>query len=153
MVPLHWAGGSPGLQRIFFKKTSPPEPLTQIQNNYTKLFLYQNCTNGYAPLTKGLPELQIRNTFKRLFLLIHWSKFKIISQGCSSWCLLPILHKLFQSAEQRGCQSFIRNVFNRLFLLNLVWCNKPKYVTEDCFYLSKHTWWNASFCDILSGLH
>ena len=27
--------------------------------------------------TKGLPELQIRNTFKWHFLLNHWSKFKI----------------------------------------------------------------------------
>ena len=37
--------------------------------------------------TKGLSELQIRNIIKQHLLLNHWSKFKIISQKCSSWCL------------------------------------------------------------------
>ena len=30
--------------------TSPPEPLVQIQNNFTQLFLMQNCTNSFARL-------------------------------------------------------------------------------------------------------
>ena len=38
-------------------------------------------------------------------LLNHWSKFKIISQNCSSWCTLPKLHIWFHSIEQKGCQS------------------------------------------------
>ena len=48
--------------------------------------------------------LKIRNIFKQ-HLLDNWSKFKIISQNCSLWCLLPKLHKWFHSVEQRGCQS------------------------------------------------
>ena len=72
-------------------------------NNFTELFLWIPSTKIAQMVmlcwTKGLPELQIRNTFKHYFLLKHWSKFKIISQDCSSWCLLPILHKWFQSTE------------------------------------------------------
>ena len=63
--------------RAPYNITSPPEPLVQIQNNVTELSLdtrYQNCTNGFAPLKKGPPELQIRNIFEMHLLLSHWSK-------------------------------------------------------------------------------
>ena len=55
--------------------------------------------------TKGLPELQIRITFKLHFLLNHWSKFKIISQDYSSWCFLPKLHKWFQSTDKGAARA------------------------------------------------
>ena len=45
-----------------------PEPLLQIQNNFTELFLWIPSTKIAQMVTlhwtKGLPELQIRNTFK-----------------------------------------------------------------------------------------
>ena len=67
--------------------------------------LYQNCTNGNTLLNKRAARAPDKKYLKRHFLLNNWSKFKIISQNCSSRCLLPKLHKWFQSAEQRGCQS------------------------------------------------
>ena len=71
--------------------------MVQIQNNFTELFLIIPFTKIAQMVllhwTKGPQELQIRNIFKHL--LNHWSKFEIISQNCSSWCLLPKLHKKF----------------------------------------------------------
>ena len=102
-----------GTARALDKKcllmTFPCEPLVQIQNNFTELFLIMPLTKIAQMVllhwTKGLPELQITNIFKRHILLNHWSKFKIISLNYSSWFLLPKLHKWFHSTELRGCQS------------------------------------------------
>ena len=58
MVLLHRSGGPIELQIRNLKKkkkTSAPEPLTQIQNNVTELFLIIPSTkiaNGYTPLNK-----------------------------------------------------------------------------------------------------
>ena len=56
VVLLHGTGGLPELQIRNLKMTFSPEPLVQIQNNFTKLVsldtLYQNCTNGSALLNK-----------------------------------------------------------------------------------------------------
>ena len=49
--------------------------------------------------TGGLQELQVKKS------LNHWSKFKLISQNCSSVNALPKLHKWFSFAEQKDCQS------------------------------------------------
>ena len=55
--------------------TSPPEPLIQIQNNFKGLFLIIPSSKIAKMVTlrrtQGLPELQIRNTFKQHFLLNH----------------------------------------------------------------------------------
>ena len=81
--------GPPALQ-IWSLLNDISWPLLQIQNNFTELFLIIPSTKiaqmGSLRGTKGLPELQIRNDFKWHFLLNHWSKFKMISQNCSSWC-------------------------------------------------------------------
>ena len=99
----------PELQIRNLLSLSPPEPLTQIQNFFTELFLWIPSTKIAQMVmlrwTKWLPKLQIRNTFKGHFLLNHWFKFKIISQNCTSSCLLPILHKWFRSAEQKSSKS------------------------------------------------
>ena len=67
--------------------TFPPETLVQIQNDFTQLFLMMPTTKiaQMVPLqgTNGLPELYIRNDVKNIFILNHWSQFKIISQNCS----------------------------------------------------------------------
>ena len=55
--------------------------------------------------TEGQPELQIRNIFKRHLLLDHGAKFKIISQNCSSWCLLSKLHKWFCFTKQMAART------------------------------------------------
>ena len=59
--------------------TFPPGPLVQIQNNFTELFLLMPFTKIAQMVTlhrtKGQPELQIRNNFKR-HLLNHWSKIR-----------------------------------------------------------------------------
>ena len=87
MVSLHQTVGLPELQKRFFKMTSP-EPLVQIQNNFTELFLLIPSTKLAQMVllrwTKGPPEPQKRNIFKRHLLRNHLSKFKIISQNCSS---------------------------------------------------------------------
>ena len=87
MVPLHLTGGLTELQKRFFKMISP-EQLVQIYDNSTELFLlipYIKIAQMILPRwTKGPSELQIRNIFIRHLLLNHWSKFKIISQNCSS---------------------------------------------------------------------
>ena len=89
----------------YLKKTSPFEPLVQIHNISSELFLIIPSTKiaqmVWLHWTKGPPELQIRNLFKP-HLLNHWSEFKIISQNCSSCCPLPKSHKWFRSAEQKG---------------------------------------------------
>ena len=65
-----------------YLKMTSPEPLVQIQNNFTELFLIMPFTKiaqmVLLCLTKRLPEIKIRNIFKRHLLLNHWSKFKII---------------------------------------------------------------------------
>ena len=77
--------------------------------------------------TKGLPDIQIRNTFERQFLLNHRSKFKIILQNCSSWYLLPKLHKCWT----KGLPELqIRNIFKQLLLLNH-W-PKFKIISQNC---------------------
>ena len=125
MVLLHGTGGVPELQiRNLFCQLSRYEwSLNEISSWTTgpnsKLFhrivplytLHQNCKMVPLCWTKGLPELQIRNIFKRHLLLSHWSKFKLISQNCYSWCLLPKLHKWFHSIEQRGCQSSRKKMY------------------------------------------
>ena len=84
MVPLHQTVRLPELQKRFFKMISP-EPLVQIQNNFTELFLLIPSTKLAQIVllrwTKGPPEPQIRNIFKRHLLWNHLSKFKIISQN------------------------------------------------------------------------
>ena len=49
--------------------TFPPEPLVQIQNYFTELFLMMASTKIVQTvslsLIQGSPELQIRNIFKR----------------------------------------------------------------------------------------
>ena len=112
--------------------------LVQIQNNITELFLIIHSTTfaQMAPLrwTKGLPELHIRNIFKRHLYLNHWSKFKIISQNFSSWCLLLNLHKWFCSTKHGAARALdkkcllmkfptepliqIQNNFTELFLMS-----------------------------------
>ena len=86
-------GAARALDRKCLLTTFPPEPLVQIQNNFTGLCFIMPLTKIALMVllhwTKGLPELQIRNIFKRHFLLNHWYKFKIISLNCSSRCLLP----------------------------------------------------------------
>ena len=57
-----------------------PDPLVQIQNDFTELFLISHPTTKIAQMvsiywTKGLPELLIRNVFKQHILLNHCSKF------------------------------------------------------------------------------
>ena len=111
MVMLHRTKGcqSSRWEMSFNILMTFPEPLVQIQNNFTELFLIMPFTKiaqmGQLRWTKGPPELQTRNIFKLDFLLNHWPKFKITSQNCSSRCVLPKLHKWFCSTEQRGCQS------------------------------------------------
>ena len=78
-----------GTARALDKKcpsTTSSEPLVQIQNNFTELFLIKPFTKiaQMVPLcwTKGLPERQIRNILKQ-HLLNHWPKFIIISHNNS----------------------------------------------------------------------
>ena len=44
MVLLHKKGGSRALDKKFFGKTTFPEPLVQIQNDLTELFLMMPVT-------------------------------------------------------------------------------------------------------------
>ena len=46
--------------------------------------VYHNCTNGSAPLNKRAARALDKKYLKQNFLLNHWSKFKIITQNCSS---------------------------------------------------------------------
>ena len=91
--------------------------------------------------TKGLPELQIRNTFKRHYLMNHWSKFKIISQNRPSWHILPKLHKLFWSTVHRGCQSSREEMS-----LNDIWTTSPISI-----YLHMNVPHNALFQNCING--
>ena len=53
MVPLHRTGGPPELQIRNILKTSTPEQLIQIQNNFTKLFLIIPSTKIAQLVTLG----------------------------------------------------------------------------------------------------
>ena len=95
------------LDKNYLQMTSL-EPLVQIQNNFTELFLMmlsiEIAQMVLLSQTKGPPVLKIGNIFKRL-LLNHWSKIQIISQNCSWWCSLPEMQKLFRFTEQNECHS------------------------------------------------
>ena len=67
--------------------------------------LYQNCSNGSAPLNNMAARAKNRKTFKRLLLQNCWADFEIISQKCSLGGPLPKLLKQFRSTEQYGRQS------------------------------------------------
>ena len=97
------------IPKIDLKTTSIPEPLVQIQNNFTEMIhdevLCQNCLNGFVLLkkmaTKALdnkhikmtstpePVVYIQNNFTEMFLI----KIPALIAERSS------------SAEQDGCQS------------------------------------------------
>ena len=84
IVLLHQTGGLPELQirNLLNDISRTTGPNSKWIHRIVPLdTLYQNCTNGSARLNKrACPELQKRN----IFLLNHWSKFKKISQNCSS---------------------------------------------------------------------
>ena len=80
--------------------------------------------------TKEPPELQIRNIFKRHLILNLWSKFKIVSQNFSSWCLLPNLHKWCRLAEKRDARAPDENIFKTHLLLN--YWSKFKIISQNC---------------------
>ena len=133
-------------------KTSP-EPMAQIQNNFTALFLITPSTKiaQMVPLacTEGLPELWIRNIFKQHFLFNHWLKFKIISQNYSSWCILPKLLNgcplLNKGAPREPPRDFkIRNVFKRHLLIH--WSQLQNDFTESCFSWCTLPKWHKGFC-------
>ena len=82
------------LDKKHFETTSPPEPLGQIQNNFTEMFLImpsaKKCLNGCAPPNKmaaartpdkkhfktTTPELlvQTQNNFTKMFLILPSAK-------------------------------------------------------------------------------
>ena len=121
MVLLHWTGRPLELQIRNLSKdisswTTGPNSkwFHRIVPHNT---LYQNCTNGSAPLNKRLCELQIRNIFNR-HLLNHWSKSKFFYR------IVP-LDTLYQNREMvqlswtKGRPELqIRNIFKKRLLLN-----------------------------------
>ena len=49
--------------------------------------------------SEGRPKLQIRNIFKRHFLLNHWSKYKIFSQKCSDTVPHDVIYQNYTSVS------------------------------------------------------
>ena len=89
MVPLHGTGGPPELQIRNLLNDISRQPLTQIQNNFTELFLWIPSTkiaqmHGYALLNKRAARDPDKKFLLVAIYLNHWSKFKIISQDRSS---------------------------------------------------------------------
>ena len=71
--------------------------------------LYQNCSNGSAPLNKMAARAKNRKTFKRLLLLHQKMDFEIIIQECFLGDPLPKLLKRFRYVEQNGRRDINRN--------------------------------------------
>ena len=68
--------------------------------------LYQNWSNGSAPLNKMAARAKNRKTFKQLLLLNQKMDFEIIIQECFLGDPLPKLLKRFRSVEQNGRQGY-----------------------------------------------
>ena len=71
---------------IHFKTTSP-EPLVQIQNNFSEMLLIMlsvEMPKRFCPAKQDVS----RALGKKYFLLNHWSKCEMISQKCLSLCPL-----------------------------------------------------------------
>ena len=71
--------------------------------------LYQNCSNGSAPLNKMAARAKNRKTFKRLLLLNRCTDFVIISQKCSLASPLPKLLKWLTALNKMAARAINRN--------------------------------------------
>ena len=80
--------------------------------------------------TKGPPELQIRNVFKRHLLLNHWSKFKIISKKALMMPSTKIAQMVPLHWKKGPPELQIWNIFKMYLLLNQ-WSNF-KIISQNC---------------------
>ena len=71
--------------------------------------LYQNCSNGSAPLNKMAASAKNRKTFKRLLLLNQKMNFEMIIQECFLGDPLPKLLKRSAMLNKMAARAINRN--------------------------------------------